>query len=62
MKNDHNYGYFADVSHANWTGRTPRHSIGGTFSTELQESKIIPVVAYSVALIAFIAVIAANFI
>jgi len=34
MKNDHNYGYFADVSHSNWTGKTPRHSIGGTFSKD----------------------------
>jgi hypothetical protein len=62
MKNDHNYGYFADLNHPNFTGRTLRESIGGTFSKDLQESKTIPVVAYVIALIAFVTLLSANFI
>ena len=62
MKNDHNYGYFADVSHSNWTGKTPRHSIGGEYYKEYTASKRIPLVAYAVALIAFITLLTANFI
>ena len=62
IKKTDNWGYNADLSCSNWTGKTPRHSIGGTFSKDVQESKTIPVIAYFIALIAFIAVIAANFI
>ena len=62
MKSDHNYGYFADLNHPNFTGRTLRESISGTFSKDLQESKTIPVVAYAVAFIAFVTLLSANFI
>ena len=62
MKNDHNYGYFADVSHSNWTGKTPRHSIGGEYAHEHLASKHIPLSAYVVAVIVVAVIVLANFI
>ena len=62
MKNDHNYGYFADLSSPNWTGRTLRESVGGEYASEYSASKRIPPVAYVVAFIAFITLLSANFI
>ena len=62
MKSDHNYGYFADLNHPNWTGRTLRESIGGEYHREYSMSKKIPVVAYAVAFIAFVTILSANFI
>ena len=62
MKNDHNYGYFADLSQPNWTGRALRESVGGEYAREYSASKRIPPVAYAVAFIAFITLLSANFI
>ena len=62
MKSDHNYGYFADLSHPNFTGRTLRESIGGEYAREHTASKRIPTVAYVVAFIAFFTLLTANFI
>ena len=62
MKSDHNYGYFADLSQPNWTGRTLRESVGGEYAREYSASKRIPPVAYAVAFIAFITLLSANFI
>ena len=62
MKSDHNYGYFADLSHPNWTGRTLRESVGGEYARQYSASKRIPPVAYAVAFVAFVALIIANFI
>ena len=62
MKNDHNYGYFADVSHSNWTGKTPRHSIGGEYANDHLASKHIPLSAYVVAVIVVAVIVLANFI
>jgi len=59
MKNDHNYGYFADVSHSNWTGKTPRHSISGEYSSPEQR---IPFSAYVVAVMVVAVIVLANFI
>ena len=62
MKSDHNYGYFADLSHPNWTGRTLRESVGGEYARQYSASKRIPPVAYAVAFVAFVSLIIANFI
>ena len=61
MKNDHNYGYFADVSKPNWTGKVAR-SIGGEYAHEHFESKHIPLSAYVVAVIVVATIVLANFI
>ena len=58
MKNDHNYGYFADVSKPNWTDKVAR-SMNGEYSSP---EKRIPPIAYAVALIAFVTLLLANFI
>ena len=62
MKSNHNYGYFADLSQPNWTGRTLRESVGGEYARQYSASKRIPPVAYAVAFVAFVALITANFI
>jgi hypothetical protein len=62
MKSDHNYGYFADLSQPNWTGRTLRESIGGEYAREHTAAKHIPPVAYVIAFIALFTLLAANFI
>jgi len=63
MKSNHNYGYFADLNHPNFTGRTLRtQSIGGEYARQYSASKRIPPVAYAVAFVAFVALIIANFI
>lgn len=62
MKNDHNYGYFADLSQPNWTGRTLRESIGGEYVRVHTASKRIPTVAYVIAFVAFFTLLTANFI
>jgi hypothetical protein len=62
MKSDHNYGYFADLSHPNWTGRTLRESIGGEYAREHTASKRIPTFAYVIAFITFTTLLTANFI
>jgi len=58
MKNDHNYGYFADVSKPNWTGKVAR-SIGGEYSSPEQR---IPFSAYVVAVMVVAVIVLANFI
>jgi len=62
MKSDHNYGYFADLNHPNFTGRTLRESIGGEYAREHTASKRIPTVAYVIAFITFTTLLTANFI
>ena len=62
MKNDHNWGYFADLNHPNWTGRTLRESIGGEYAREHTAAKRIPTVAYVIAIVAFLTLVFANFI
>ena len=62
MKNDHNYGYFADLSQPNWTGRTLRESVGGEYARQYSASKRIPPVAYAVAVIVVAVIVLANFI
>jgi len=62
MKSDHNYGYFADLSHPNWTGRTLRESIGGEYAREHTASKRIPPVAYAIAFVTVFTLLTANFI
>ena len=60
MKNDHNYGYFADQP--NWTGRTLRESVGGEYAREHSASQRIPLSAYVVAVIVVAVIVLANFI
>ena len=62
MKNDHNYGYFADLSQPNWTGRTLRESVGGEYANDHLASKHIPLSAYVVAVIVVAVIVLANFI
>jgi len=62
MKSDHNYGYFANLSHPNFTGRTLRESIGGEYAREHAIANRIPPVAYVIAFIAFLTLLTANFI
>ena len=62
MKSDHNYGYFANLSHPNFTGRTLRESIGGEYAREHAVANRIPPVAYVIAFIAFLTLLTANFI
>lgn len=62
MKNDHNYGYFADLSQPNWTGRTLRESVGGEYAREHSASQRIPLSAYVVAVIVVAVIVLANFI
>jgi len=43
-----NWGYSADRSHPNWTGRVPRQSrITGVWSSHIQVSRHIPLRAYA---------------
>jgi hypothetical protein len=62
MKSDHNYGYFADLNHPNWTGRTLRESIGGEYARDYSKSKRIPPVAYVIAFVTLFTLLTANFI
>jgi hypothetical protein len=62
MKSDHNYGYFADLSHPNWTGRTLRESIGGEYAREHTAANRIPPLAYVVAFVTLFTLLTANFI
>lgn len=62
MKSDHNYGYFADLSQPNWTGRTLRESVGGEYAREYSASKRIPLSAYVVAIMFVAVTVLANFI
>jgi hypothetical protein len=62
MNTNHNYKYFADLSHPNWTGRTLRESIGGEYAREHTAAKRIPPVAYVIAFIALFTLLSANFI
>ena len=56
-----NWGYSADRSHPNWTGRVPRQSrITGTWSQSRKEDKI-PVSGYVMAVLAVGAFWLANF-
>lgn len=62
MKNDHNYGYFADLNKPNWSGRTLRQqSISGEYARQYSASLRIPPVAYLVAVIAVATLVIANF-
>ena len=62
VKKTDNWGYNADLSCANWTGRTLRESIGGEYAREHTASKRIPTVAYVIAFITFTTLLTANFI
>ena len=62
MKSNHNYGYFADLSQPNWTGRTARQqSIGGEYARHHSAAKRIPTSAYFVAAAAVLVLVLANF-
>ena len=62
MKNDHNWGYFADLNHPNWTGRTLRESIGGEYARERTAAKRVPTIAYVMGIVAFLTFVFANFV